>query len=50
MSFYSTEFSLVRVKEMQWKRRQKRDVGEREKDREITLGTWGMPSKYLLDE
>ena len=30
MSFYSTEFSLVRVKEMQWKRRQKRDVGERE--------------------
>ena len=27
-----------------------RDVGEREKDREITLGTWGMPSKYLLDE
>ena len=30
MGYYSTEFSLARVKEMQWKRRQKRDVGERE--------------------
>lgn len=27
-----------------------RDGGKREKGGEITLGTWGMPSKYLLDE
>ena len=30
MSFYSTEFFLARVREMQWKRRQKKDVGERD--------------------
>ena len=30
MSFYSPEFSLARVREMQWKRSQKRDVGEKE--------------------